>query len=119
LLQAAIWVLTLAVVAGTVLGLWHLRATEGGSRPPLAVGLAHGLAGMIGFALLLVALRGPARGVANGVAAFGPGAASLFAAALVTGLGVLLLPGKSLTMAIHAGIAITGYALLLAWVALG
>jgi hypothetical protein len=42
----------------------------------------------------------------------------LFAGALLTG-GVLLLRRKGAVMAIHAGIAIIGYVLLLAWNSLG
>ncbi len=75
--------------------------------------------GAIGLGLLLVALRGPPRGVAAGVGAFGTIAAALFAAAAVTGVVLLLLRRKPLVMAIHAGIAITGYVLLLAWNSLG
>lgn len=68
---------------------------------------------------MLLALRGPARGVAAGVGSFGTVAAALFAAALLTG-GVLLLRRRSgLVMAIHAGIAITAYVILLAWNSLG
>lgn len=73
----------------------------------------------MGLGALLLALRGPARGIANGVGSFGTTAAALFAAALVTGVVLLMLRRKPLVMAIHAGIAITGYVLLLAWDALG
>jgi hypothetical protein len=106
LVTAAVWILTLAVVAGTGLGLWHLR---GISRPPFVAGIAHGM----------VALRGPPRGVENGVGSFGTTAAVLFAAAGVTGVVLLLLRRKPLLMAIHAGLAITAYMLLLAWNSLG
>ena len=116
MLAAAVWVLTLAVAAGSALALWHLRDL---TRPPLVAGIAHGIVGLVGLTLLLLVLRGPVRGVATGVAAFGPGAAILFVAAAATGSALLLLRRKSLVMAIHAGIAITGYALLLAWASLG
>jgi hypothetical protein len=119
LVSVAFWILTLAVAAGAGLGLWHLRATEGGSRPPLAAGIAHGTVGTIGFCVLLFALRGPPRGVGAGVASFGPLSAMLFAGALLTGMAMLLLRRKAIVMAIHAGIAITGYVLLLAWNSLG
>jgi hypothetical protein len=69
--------------------------------------------------LLLLALRGPARGVAVGAGSFGAVAAGLFAVALLTGIGLLLLRRKGVVMAIHAGIAITGYVMVMAWVALG
>ena len=101
-----------------MLALWHLRATDGASRPPLAAGIAHGVVGVAGLVLLLLALQGPARGVAAGVGSFGTVSALLFAGALLTG-GVLLLRRKGAVMAIHAGIAIIGYVLLLAWNSLG
>ena len=115
MVSVAVWVLTLAVAAGTALGLWHLR--EAG-QPPRLLGVAHGIVGLAGLAALVLALRGPARGVANGVGSFGLEAAALFAGALVAGL-VLLWRRGAVLMAIHAGIAITGYVLLLAWVSLG
>jgi hypothetical protein len=114
----AFWVLTLAVAAGAVLALWHLRATDGPPPPPRAAGIAHGVVGAAGIAALVLALQGPARGVATGVGSFGVEAAVLFAGALLTGV-VLLFRRKGSVMAIHAGIAITGYVLLLAWQALG
>jgi hypothetical protein len=116
LVSVAVWVLTLAVAAGTGLGLWYLREV---GRPPLPAGVAHGVIGVIGLGALLLALRGPARGVANGVGSFGVVAAGLFAAALLTGVVQVLLRRKPVVMAIHAGIAITGYMMLLAWAALG
>lgn len=119
MISIAVWTLTIAVAAGTALGLWHLRASEGASRPPLAAGIAHGILGTIGLVILLIALRGPPRGVATGVASFGTIATVLFTASLITGLITLTLRRKPIVMAIHAGIAITGYVLLLAWNSLG
>jgi hypothetical protein len=115
----AVWVLTVAVAAGSVLALWHLRAAEGATRPPLAAGVAHGVVGAAGLAALLLALQGAPRGVAAGVGSFGTVSAVLFVVALLTGLLMLLLRRKGVVMAIHAGIAITGYVLLLAWNSLG
>jgi hypothetical protein len=119
LITVAVWVLTLAVAAGTVLALWHLRATDGTSRPPQVVGIAHGVVGAVGLGLLLLALGGPPRGVDAGVGSFGTWSAVLFAGALATGIGILLLRQKTIVMTIHAGIAVTSYVLLLAWDALG
>ena len=116
MVSVAFWILTLAVVAGSGLALWHLR---GLSRPPLAAGGAHAVVGAAGLGVLLLALRGPARGVAVGVGSFGTVAAVLFAGALLTGIVLLLWHRKGIVMAVHAGIAITGYVLLLAWVSLG
>jgi hypothetical protein len=49
------------------------------------------------------------------VGSFGTIAAILFTGALLTGIIMLLFRRKTIVMAIHAGIAITGYVLLLAW----
>ena len=119
MVSAAVWILTLAVIAGTVLALLHLRVTDGAGRPPLVAGIAHGIVGAAGLAALLLALQGPPRGADTGVGSFGTMAAVLFAGALLTGVAILLLRRKAIVMAIHAGIAITGYVLLLAWNALG
>jgi hypothetical protein len=118
-ISGAFWVLTLAVVVGSALALWHLRAAEGGARPPVAAGLTHGVIGTIGLGMLLVALRGPPRGVGAGVGSFGTVSAVLFAGALLSGIVMLLLRRRGLLIAIHAGIAISGYVLVLAWDALG
>ena len=109
----------MVVAAGTVLALWHLRAIDGKGGPPLAAGVAHGIVGALGLVLLLLALRGPVRGAASGVASFGALSAWLCGGALLTGGIMFWLKNKGPVMAIHAGIAISGYVLLLAWNALG
>jgi len=121
LVQAAVWILSLAVAAGTILGLLHLRATDAKTRPPTWAGIAHGVVGALGLAALVLALQGPPRGVAEGAGSFGATAGWLFAAALLTGAIVFVRRrnGPAVTTAIHAGLAITGYALLLAWNSLG
>jgi hypothetical protein len=118
----AVALLTIAVAVGTCLALWHLRTTDGGaSGPPAIMGMLHGIIGAIGFGVLLLVLRGPARGVAAGVGSFGTTAAWLFGAALVTGIAVLMRRQRvpAVMIAIHSGFAITGYVLLLAWNSLG
>lgn len=113
----AVWVLTLAVAAGTLMGMLHLKAT----RPPGWAGIAHGAAGAIGFGLLLLALQGPVRGAAAGVGSFGTTAAWLFAASLAAG-GVILARRRkapTISMIVHAGLAVTAYVLVLAWDSLG
>nr|WP_294529511.1 hypothetical protein [uncultured Rhodopila sp.] len=118
----AVALLTVAVAVGAGLALWHLRATDGGaSGPPALVGALHGVIGAIGLGVLLLVLRGPARGVAAGVGSFGTTAAWLFGAALLTGIAVLMRRQRvpAVMIAIHSGFAITGYVLLLAWNSLG
>jgi hypothetical protein len=121
LLTAAVTLLTIAVVVGASLALWHLRATDEASRPPAFVGVVHGCFGAAGLAVLLLVLQGPPRGVSAGAGAFGPTAALLFATALLFGMVIWLRrrTTPAVLMAIHSGIAITGYVLLLAWSALG
>lgn len=117
MVAAAVWILSIAVAAGTLLGLLHLRATGADSRPPNWAGIAHGIAGTAGLIALVLALQGPPRGVQQGAGSFGTTAAWLFAGSVLTGAVVFVRRrhAPAATMAIHAGIAITGYALLLAW----
>ncbi len=82
-------------------------------------GIAHGVVGAVGLVVLLLALRGPARGVAAGAGSFGTAAAVLFGAALVIGVAILWLRRKAVAISVHAGFAIVGYVLLLAWNSLG
>jgi hypothetical protein len=120
LLSLAIILLTIAVVLGTGLALWHLRATDQASRPPVTVGVVHGGFGVSGFAVLLLVLQGPPRGVSAGAGSFGPTAAVLFATALLFGVVIWLRRRNTpvVLIAIHSGIAITAYVLLVAWSAL-
>jgi hypothetical protein len=124
MLRTTAAVLTLAVALGSVLALWHMRATEGRRGPPWLVGALHGVLGAGGLGALLLLLQGPRRGDAMGVGGFGTAAAVLFAAAAVAGVAVPLLirrfpRGAGLTIAVHASLAITGYVLFLAWSAMG
>jgi hypothetical protein len=121
MLTVALVILSATVVLGIALGLLYLR---GGTRPPWMVGVLHGLFGTAGIATLILALRGPPRGLLNGVASFGAIAAVLACVALVAGLGVVTLArwsgcGVGLMIAVHGSLAITAYVLLIAYVALG
>ena len=120
MLSLALVILSAAVLAGIVLALLHLR----GAPPHWTLGALHGVAGAAGLAALLLALRGPPRGVLAGVGAFGAIAAVLAVAALAVGLAVAALArrahgGTGLVIAVHATLAITAYVLLLAYVSLG
>jgi hypothetical protein len=123
MLTLAFYVLSAAVLAGAVLAMLHLRATSPAQRPPWVSGAVHGVGGVIGLALLLIALRGPPRGVVNGTASFGLQAAVFLGGAIVTGIGIIVLARRrgratSLMMAVHALLAVTGYVLLAAYVSL-
>lgn len=121
MIAASTWLTTLAVALGVVLVLWHLRGTEAKDRPPSWLGILHGALGLLSLIVLTVVLRGPVRGVATGVSHFGLIAAWLFVAALVTGLYVWTRrrKGPAISLAVHAGVAVTGRTLLVAWNALG
>lgn len=120
MLSLALIILSVAVLAGIVLALLRLR----GVWLHWIVGALHGVAGAAGLGALVLALRGPPRGVLTGVAPFGVVAAVLAAAALAVGLGIVALArrspgGSGLLIAVHATLAITAYVLLLAYVSLG
>jgi len=120
MLSLALVILSAAVALGVALALVHLR----GSLPSRPFGALHGVVGAAGLGALLLALRGPPRGVLTGVASFGAIAAVLAAVALVVGLGIAALArrgrgGLGLVIAVHATLAITAYVLLLAYVSLG
>jgi hypothetical protein len=108
---------------GTALTALHLRG--GPPRPPRRpLGALHGLLGVAGLAALLLALRGPPRGEAMGVGAFGRISAILLAIAVVAGLAVLIArlryrraPG--LVIGIHATIAVSGVVILAAYTLVG
>jgi hypothetical protein len=108
---------------GTALAALHLRTTS--ARPPRwLLGGLHGVLGAVGLGLLLLALRGPPRGEAMGVGAFGSIAAVLLAIGLLAGLGILAarlrysrVPG--LMIGIHATIAVSGVVILAAYALMG
>jgi hypothetical protein len=113
-------VLTAAAVGGlSLFALYEWVKPRGSVWWP---GAAHGALGLLGFALLLAALRGPPRGVSMGADQFG-----LIAAVLV-GLGLLLgavvfigrlrrRPPVSLVIGIHAAFAVGGIVMLAAYAA--
>ncbi len=122
MLNAAFILLSLAVLLGCVLAVLHLR--EGAAPPPWPLGALHGLIAVIGFGILALALRGPPRGVAQGVGSFGMIAAVLLAPAAMIGLMQLAarLRQKRLSGALigaHATLAVGGFVILLVYVLAG
>jgi hypothetical protein len=82
------------------------------------------LVGAAGVALLLLALRGPPRGVLTGASSFGWQAAVLLGTALMAGIAIAVLarrrPGAaSGAIVVHALLAVTGYVLAIAYASLG
>jgi hypothetical protein len=120
---AALTIVTVAVLLGCWLAVMHLR-TDGAVAPPWTLAALHGLVAVAGLGCLVLALRGPPRGLAQGTAGFGMIAAALMAAAALLGAGFLAarlrkrrLPG--LLIGIHATLAVSGFVILTVYVLAG
>ena len=114
--------LLIAAASGSVLAMLGFRPEV---PPPVQIyGVLHGCLGAGGFATLLMALRGPPRGVAMGVGSFGAIAAVLLGVALLAGLIMLAIRLRAqhvsgLIIGIHATIAISGIVVLATYTLLG
>jgi hypothetical protein len=118
MLSAAFITLTIAVLAGSLLAVLHLR--EGAGLPAWPLPALHGLIALGGLVILSLALRGPARGLQQGTAAFGAGSAAILALAALVGIALLvarLRRGKvsSALIAVHATLAVSGFVVLAAY----
>jgi hypothetical protein len=123
MLIAAFVILSTAVLLGTVLAVLHLRS-DGAAVPVSPLAGIHGLLAIGGFGCLLLALRGPPRGLDTGTASFGMIAAALVALAALVGGGMLAthllkrrLPG--MLIGIHATFAVSGLVILATYIFLG
>jgi hypothetical protein len=123
MLIAAFFILSTAVLLGTVLAVLHLRS-EGAAVPPWPLAGLHGFLAIGGLACLLLALRGPPRGLDTGTASFGMIAAALIVLAALVGGGMLVthllhrrLPG--MLIGIHATLAVSGFVILATYILLG
>ncbi len=120
MLNAAFYILLIAVLVGVLLAVLHF-SKAGTALPPWPLAALHALLALGGFGLLLLALQGPPRGVDQGTAAFGAIAAALFVVAALFGGGLLAgrlrrrPPGTTL-IGIHAMIAVTGFVILMVYV---
>jgi len=123
MLSVSFYVLCVTALLGVLLIGLHLRATGPAQLPPWQVGAAHGVLGAAGVAALLLALRGPARGIATGSSSFGWQSAVLLVAGLVAGAAIPVLARRQerpppVALVAHGGLAITGFVLLWAYSAL-
>lgn len=123
MIEFAFAILCAAVLSGSALAVLYARGAR--SRPPhKAVPPLHGALGAAGLLTLLLALL---RGVPPshmGTGGFAPLAAGLLAAAFCLGLALALLAWRrgrpaGAVVGAHASLAIAGFVLLLALVALG
>jgi hypothetical protein len=123
MLIAAFIILGFAVVLGSALAVLHLR-TQSGVSAPWQVAALHGLLGVGGLVCLVLALRGPPRGLAQGTASFGAIAAALIALAALAGGGLLAMrlrnrrPAGAL-IGVHAALAVSGFVILAAYLLVG
>jgi hypothetical protein len=119
MLTAAFLILAAAVLLGSGLAVLHLRRAAADAVPwPFAA--LHALLGLGGLGLLVPALRGPPRGLAQGTASFGMIAAVLIGLAALAAGGMLVRrlrgrrPGGLL--GVHATLAVSGFVILAAYV---
>jgi hypothetical protein len=118
LLATAFALLGAAVLAGSGLAALQLIAKRP-AIPPWLTAL-HGLLAVGGFIVLVLALRGPPRGIASGASAFGLIAAVLAALAVVAGSAALAarLRRKRVTgilVGVHATLAVSAFVILAAY----
>jgi hypothetical protein len=123
MLITAFTILGLTVLLGTALAVLHLR-TPTGAAAPWPVAALHGLLGIGGLICLVLALRGPPRGIAQGTASFGAIAATFFALAALVGGAILATRlrnrrGTGTLIGIHATLAVSGFVILAAYLLVG
>lgn len=123
MLHLAFTVLAVAALIGVGLAALYLR---GPSVPRLlaALPLVHGGLGAVGLTLLIIVLRHGLPPTDNGTAGFGLIAAGFLGLALVLGLLIASVAWRGrrpggLVVATHASVAIAGFVVLAALVALG
>jgi len=126
MLIAAFMILGFAVLLGSALAVLHLRTQPRAASWPVAwpLGALHGLLGIGGLLCLVLALRGPPRGLAQGTASFGAIAATLFALAALAGGAILAAHLRKRRRAgaligVHAALAVSGFVILAAYLLVG
>lgn len=120
MLNAALLLLAVAVLVGSLLAVLHLSSDKIRKVPwPLAA--LHALFALGGFAALLASLSGPPRGVDQGTASFDAISAWLLGLAVLFGLLILSarLRGQARAgglIGIHASLAVGGFVLFAVYV---
>jgi hypothetical protein len=127
MLTLSVLAFTVVVLLGGTLAIQIMRHPA--KPPPRVLAWLHGVAALLSYGVLLVALTGPApnervRGAATGTQGFGLSAALLFLLAALIGIAGLTLhlrrrrmPG--IAIGIHASVAIFGYVLLAVYLLAG
>ncbi len=119
MLIAALAVVSAAVLIGLALGTLYMIKEDPPKRI-MVVGWLHGALGATGVGLLLLALRGASRGVAQGAGSFGWISGTMLAATLAGGIVILAghlrrKPNPPLLIAMHATLGVAGYVMLAAY----
>lgn len=122
-LSLAVLAFTIVVLLGGALAIQALRHPT--APTPRALAALHGLAALVSYGVLVLALRAnPVRGAPTGTASFGLVAAILLLIAALIGLASLWLhvrkrrmPGAAI--GIHASVAIFGYVILAVYLLAG
>jgi hypothetical protein len=122
MLTDAVLAFTIVVLLGGALAIQIMRRPT--HAPSRVLVWLHGIAALLSYGVLIVALMGPARGAATGTQSFGLVAAVLLLLAAVIGivsLGLHLvrrrMPG--IVIGIHASIAVFGYVILAVYLLAG
>src|ERR1700739_1498759 len=116
-------IVAIAVSLGSALGVMHLQS-EGRTTPPWLLTVVHGLFGLGGFGCLVLALRGPPRGLDQAIGSFGMIAAALIALTALLGVSfaatrLLNRRPAAILIGIHATLAVSGFVILAAYVFAG
>ena len=122
MLSLAVLSFTVVVLLGAALAIQILRRPA--HAPPRLLAWLHGIAALLSYGMLLLALAGPPRGAASGTQSFGLTAAILLLLAAAIGLLSLVLhyrrkrmPG--IAIGAHASAAIFGYVILAVYLLAG
>jgi hypothetical protein len=123
MLVTAFAILAVVVLLGSVLAVLHLRM-NGLAAPPWPLAALHGLLAISGLCCLVLALRGPPRGLDQGTASFGIIATALITLAALAGAGLLathILKRRiaGIMLGIHATLAVSGFVILAAYIFAG
>jgi hypothetical protein len=120
---AAFIVVAIAVLSGSALGVMHLQS-EGRTAPPFWLAALHVIFGIGGLGCLVLALRGPTRGLDQAFGFFGVIAAALIALTALLGAGFIVTRLRKrrpagILIGIHATLAVSGFVILAAYVFAG
>lgn len=122
MLTDAVLAFAIVVLLGAALAIQIMRHET--HAPSRVLVWLHGIAAVLSYGVLIVALRGPARGAATGTQSFGLVAAILLLLAAVIGLVSLGLhlrrrrmPG--IAIGVHASVAVFGYVMLAVYLLAG